>query len=191
MTNARAADERPYIIRTYDRWIIFFIVVVGGWFLFKPIFAYTVYYRGLSFERVLRMDAAEHYYKKSIALDPYIDEAWKALAELYYMRSPSDRTLYFRAVNTYKDGLSYNPHSEPLWFGLGRTYMLVGHDYSNALAALTRSYRENPRDWVAWDFAAWTSLHLGDQKLAIRYWREALRLAPNEGVRRALREHGG
>lgn len=185
------ANERPYIIRTYDRWIIFLIVVVGGWFLFKPIFAYTVYYRGLNFERALQLTTAEHYYRKSIAIDPYLDEAWKALGELYYMRAPSDRVSYAQAVTTFKEGLVFNPHSEPLWFDLGRTYMVVGHDYAYALAALTRSYRENPKDWVAWDYAAWASLRLGDEKLAVRYWRQTLKLTPNEAVRQALREHGG
>ena len=31
-------DVRPYVVRTYDRWIILVVVITVGWFLFRPIF---------------------------------------------------------------------------------------------------------------------------------------------------------
>ena len=46
-------DVRPYIIRTYDRWIILVLVLVCGYLLFRPVIAFSAYYRGLSFERML------------------------------------------------------------------------------------------------------------------------------------------
>ena len=39
----KPAEVRPYIILTYDRWIILAIVLVGGWLLFRPIFSFAVY----------------------------------------------------------------------------------------------------------------------------------------------------
>ena len=192
-SNAQAVgDERPYIIRTYDRWIILLIVVVGGWFLFKPIFAFTVFYRGVSFERGVQLQTAVHYYKKSIGLDPYLDESWIALGEIYYMRARTDPEEFRKTLDTLTEGTRYNPHSGKLWFDLGRTYMLAGKDYPRALAAFTRSYSEDPKSWLAWDWAAWSSLALGDEQLAVRYWRQALKLKPeNDAIRKALREHGG
>ena len=72
----RAVDERPYIIRTYDRWIILIIVLIAGWLLFRPLMAYTVFYRGLSFERMFRLTDAEYYYRKATKVDPKVPQGW-------------------------------------------------------------------------------------------------------------------
>src|SRR6202030_3512227 len=84
-TSMAAGDIRPYVIRTYDRWIILVVVLVVGWFLFRPMFGYAVYYRGLSFERMLNLEVAESYYAKSTRVYPYLVEPWLALSVLQGM----------------------------------------------------------------------------------------------------------
>src|SRR5579864_5978877 len=84
----QVAVGHPYIVRTYDRWIILVIVLVAGWFMFRPIFAYTTYYRGLSFERMLRFDVALHYYRKSQAIYHAIPAGWVGEGDLHYMWAP-------------------------------------------------------------------------------------------------------
>ena len=53
-------DVRPYVVRTYDRWIILVLVVVVGWLLFRSVFAVVTAYRGVTFEAALIPDTAEH-----------------------------------------------------------------------------------------------------------------------------------
>ncbi len=185
-----ATDDRPYIIKTYDRWIILVIVLVAGWFLFRPIFAYAVYYRGLSFERMIQMHTAEHYYKKSIRIYPNIADGWIGLGELYYMWAPAQHEYYQKGIDVFTQGLSANPHNSTLSFDLGRMYFRA-RDYRNAVGALLRSAHDNPQSVFAWDYAAWASLRLGQRSNATRYWHQVLRVEPrNEAARRALRRYG-
>jgi len=183
-------QERPYIIRTYDRWIILVIVLVAGWYLFRPIFAFTVYYRGLSFERMIRTSAAEHYYGKSTAIYPRIPEGWIGLGELYYMQAPSQPAAYARGIATMRRGLAYNPKSSQLAFDLGRMYFRAS-DYRNALPALLQSIADDPQRLFAWDYAAWTSLRLGRRADALRYWHQVLKIAPTDSaVLTAVKRYG-
>jgi len=170
-----AADVRPYIIRTYDRWIILVIVLVAGWFLFRPLFAFSVYYRGLSFEHMLAIPTAEHYYRKAISVDPRVPEGWLGLGTLQMMRGRSNASQYASAVDTLTRGLSYNPRSGDLAFMLCRGYYEIGKDYKNALDACQRAFENQPVNSFAWDYAGWAALHLGQRDQALQYWREALR----------------
>src|SRR5579864_8663562 len=117
----QVAVGHPYIIRTYDRWIILVIVLVAGWFLFRPIFAYTTYYRGVSFERLLQFQTALHYYRKSTRIYPRIPEGWNGQGELYLMWAPADKASYEKAIDVLNEGLNYNPAAAQLAFNLGRT----------------------------------------------------------------------
>ena len=176
-----APDERPYVIRTYDRWIILVIVLVAGWFIFRPIIAYSVYYRGVSYERLLRLHAAEHYYAKSTRVYAKIPQGWQAWGELYLMRAPSDKTAQQRAVDIFTKGMGYNPKSAPVAFDLGRAYF-IGKDYVKAREAFERSTEFAPDDMFSWDFAAWSSLKSGNMKLARKYWHEVLRIDPGNAT---------
>lgn len=176
-----AADERPYVIRTYDRWIILIVVLVGGWFLFRPIIAYSVYYRGVSYEHLLRLQTAEHYYAKSTRVYTKIPQGWQAWGELYLMRAPSEKSAQQTAVDVFVKGISYNPRFAPLAFDLGRAYF-IGKDYANARAAFERSAYYAPDDMFSWDFAAWASLKSGNVKLARKYWHQVLRIDPGNAT---------
>jgi tetratricopeptide (TPR) repeat protein len=176
-----AADERPYVIRTYDRWIILIVVLVGGWFLFRPIIAYSVYYRGVSYEHLLRLHTAEHYYAKSTRVYTKIPQGWQAWGELYLMRAPSEKSAQQTAVDVFVKGISYNPRFAPLAFDLGRAYF-IGKDYANARAAFERSAHYAPDDMFSWDFAAWASLKSGNLTLARKYWHEVLRIDPGNAT---------
>ena len=188
---AEKKDERPYIIRTYDRWLILIIVVVAGWFLFRPIFAFSVYYRGLSFERMYQLPTAEHYYIKSTHVYKRIPVGWQGWAELVMMRSPDDENQRQLALKILHEGLSYNPNSAPLWFDLGRTYYM-GKQYAEAADAFYRSAQLSPNDLFAWDLGAWSAFHAGDTPRALRYWRQVLRIDPGNAVaRRQLAHLGG
>jgi tetratricopeptide (TPR) repeat protein len=170
-----ATDVRPYIVQTYDRWIILVIVLVVGWFLFRPIFAFSVYYRGLSFEHMLRMQTAEHYYRKAIGVDPRVPEGWLGLGSLQMMRARAYPDQYSAAVDTFTRGSGYSPRNGALPFMLCRTYYEVAKDYKNALSACQRAFANAPENSFAWDYAAWAALHLGQREQALQYWREALR----------------
>ena len=170
-----AADLRPYIIKTYDRWIILIIVLVAGWFLFRPIFAFSVYYRGVSFEHLLRIKTAEHYYRKAISVDPRVPEGWIGLATLQMMRARGDRGQYPGTVDTLARGLGYSPRNGALAFMQCRNYYEIGKDYKNALDACRRAFENAPQNAFAWDYAAWAALRLGERDQALQYWREALR----------------
>jgi tetratricopeptide (TPR) repeat protein len=176
-----AADERPYVIRTYDRWIILVIVLVAGWFIFRPIIAYSVYYRGVSYERLLRLSAAEHYYAKSTRVYAKIPQGWQAWGELYLMRAPSQKSAQQTAVQVFTKGINYNPTFAPLAFDLGRSYF-IGKNYVKAREAFERSARYAPDDMFSWDFAAWSSLKSGNLKLARQYWHEVLRIDPGNAT---------
>ena len=185
-----AADQRPYIIRTYDRWIIFVIVLVAGWLLFRPIFGFTIYYRGLSFERMLQLQTAEHYYKKSTVVYPRLPEGWIGLGELYYMWTPAQPQYYAKGIAVLKEAASFNPHNAKLAFDLGRFYFRA-HDYRRALPAFLRSASDDPASVFAWDFAAWSCVHMGQRERALRYWHEVLKLEPtNAAVLRAVKTYG-
>jgi tetratricopeptide (TPR) repeat protein len=168
-------DHRPYVIRTYDRWIILVLVLVCGWLLFRPLFAFSVYYRGVSFEHMLQLPTAEHYYRKSIAVDKKIPEGWYGLGTLQMMRSRQDRAEYQNAVDTFTHGLYFNPKSGALAFSLCRLYYEIGKDYPKALGACQQAFQNDPGNRFAWDYAAWASLNLGKREQALSYWREAAR----------------
>jgi len=169
------ADVRPYIIRTYDRWIILVIVLVAGWFLFRPIFAFSVYYRGVSFEHLLHLSTAEHYYRKAISVDPQVPEGWIGLGTLQMMRAREDKGDYAGAIDTFMRGLTYSPKNGALAFLQCRNYYEIGKDYKNALDSCRRALENAPANGFAWDYAAWAALHLGERDQALQYWREALR----------------
>ena len=176
-----APDERPYVIRTYDRWIILILVLLGGWFLFRPVIAYTVYYRGVSYERLLRLKTAEHYYAKSTRVYAKIPQGWQAWGELYLMRAPSEKSAQETAVSIFTNGIGYNPKFAPLPFDLGRAYF-IGKDYIKAREAFENSARLAPDDMFSWDFAAWSSLKSGNIVLARKYWHEVLRIDPGNAT---------
>ena len=176
-----APDERPYVIRTYDRWIILVIVLLAGWFIFRPIIAYSVYYRGVSYEHMLRLPAAEHYYAKSTRVYAKIPQGWQAWGELYLMRAPSQKSAQQTAVEIFTKGMGYNPEFAPIAFDLGRSYF-IGKNYVKAREAFERSAHYAPDDMFSWDFAAWWSLKSGNVKLARQYWHEVLRIDPGNAT---------
>lgn len=181
-------DIRPYVVRTYDRWIILVLVLVIGWFIFRPLIAFTVFYRGVSYERMLNLKTAEHYYSKSTRVYAKIPQGWQAWGELYLMRAPSDPVARQTAVALFSKGMVYNPRFAPLAFDLGRTYY-VGKDFPRALGAFETSARLAPNDMFSWDFAAWSSFHGGNVPLAIKYWHEVLKIDPgNAPARRELKK---
>jgi tetratricopeptide (TPR) repeat protein len=174
----KAADVRPYVIRTYDRWIILVVVLVAGWFLFRPLFGFGVYYRGLSFERMLNLGEARYYYARSTHVYPNNVDPWLALAVLQSMDGRVKPAEYAAALSTLKDGLAYNPHSGALAFQMCRDYYEIGHDYPSAFSACARSVRDDPSNKFAWDYGAWAAHRSGDTKSAVSYWRHVLRLDP-------------
>ena len=178
-TAKTAVDVRPYVVRTYDRWIILVVVMAVGWLLFRPIFGYGVYYRGLSFERMLNLGVAESYYAKSTRVYPYLVDPWLALSVLQGMDGRVNSKNYAAALSTLKEGLSYNPRSAALSFQLCRDYYEIGRDYPSAYAACKRSVRDDPSNKFAWDYGAWAAHRSGDEKVAVTYWGHALRLDPN------------
>ncbi|HLJ82966.1 MAG TPA: tetratricopeptide repeat protein [Candidatus Eremiobacteraceae bacterium] len=171
-------DVRPYVIRTYDRWIILVIVLVVGYILFRPIFAFTAYYRGLSFERMLSIPPAMHYYQRSIDIDPNIPDGWIGLGTLYMMDGRVDKSDHDLAVSTFTRGAAANPKNGLLPFLLCRTYYEQGHDFKDALSACLESVGRDPSNKFAWDYAAWSAIQTGDPKDAIRYWTQALAIDP-------------
>jgi tetratricopeptide (TPR) repeat protein len=173
-------DVRPYIIRTYDRWIILVIVLVVGYLLFRPIFAFTAYYRGLSFERMLSIPPAMHYYQRSIDIDPNIPEGWIGLGTLYMMDGRVYKDDHDLAVSTFTQGAAANPKNGLLPFLLCRTYYEQGHHFKDALAACLESVGRDPTsNKFAWDYAAWSAIQTGDAKDAIHYWAQALLIDPH------------
>ncbi len=175
------SDERPYIVRTYDRWIILVVVLVGGWLLFRPLIAFTVYYRGVNFERVFRLTDAEYYYKKATRVDPKVPQSWHAWWELEYAKAGADRAVRQAAIDIASTGLSYSPTYAPLAFDLGRTYFM-DKQYLKARDAFLQSARYAPNDMFSWDFAAWSSLHSGDVEQARKYWHQVLRIDPGNAT---------
>jgi tetratricopeptide (TPR) repeat protein len=183
-------EIRPYIIRTYDRWIILVLVLAIGWVLFRPLFAFSVYYRGVSYERMLRLTTAERYYRRSTAVYPKIPQGWQAWGELYLMHASGNAKDADEAVKIFSQGLALNPTAQPLAFDLGRT-QYARKDFKAARVAFEESARLAPNDMFSWDFAAWSSLHSGDTPLARKYWHRVLKLDPgNEPARRALNQYG-
>ncbi|MDQ6781535.1 MAG: hypothetical protein M3Z37_10345 [Candidatus Eremiobacteraeota bacterium] len=183
-------DVRPYVIRTYDRWIILVIVMIVGWWLFRPLFAFSVYFRGLSYERMFQLSTAEHYYRKSTKVYAHIPVGWQGWGELYLMRAPADGMAAKEAVRLFSTGLDNNPTYAPLAFDLGRTYFAT-KDYRNARIAFETSARLAPRDMFSWDLAAWSSFHEGDRRLALKYWHQVLKIDPgNATARRAIAQYG-
>jgi tetratricopeptide (TPR) repeat protein len=178
-TAKTATEVRPYVVRTYDRWIILVVVMAVGWFLFRPIFGFGVYYRGLSFERMLNLGVAERYYAKSTRVYPYLVDPWLALSLLQGMDGRVNSKDYAAALSTLNEGLSYNPHSAALSFQLCRDFYEIGQDYPSAYSACARSVRDDPSNKFAWDYGAWAAHRSGDEKVAVNYWGHALRLDPN------------
>ena len=185
-------EVKPYVIRTYDRWIILVIVLVGGWLLFRPIFAVVAAYRGVTFESVLIPDTAEHYYKKAIAIDPKVADGWIHLGELYYFWSRAEPSRYELAAQTFEAGMQAVPDNAKLPFDLGRVYLLKLHEYKNAEAALRESVKRDPTNEFAWDYLAYAALKSGDRRYALACWRQVLKINPgHDSARRALQEYGG
>ena len=186
------ADVRPYIVRMYDRWIILAIILLIAWsWPARMIFAYAIYFRGDTFEKMLVLPAAEHYYKKSIAVYDKIPVGWRGLGELYFMQAPRSRVFYDKTVDTFQRGFALNPGSYILAFDLGRTYFL-GKDYRSALDAFQRAVKIAPTDREALDYAAWSAFHAGNRSLAFAYWHHIIALYPRDDtVRYILRELGG
>jgi len=172
-------DVRPYVIRTYDRWIILVIVLVVGYILFRPIFAFTAYYRGLSFERMLSIPPAMHYYQRSIDIDPNIPDGWIGLGTLYMMDGRVYKDDHDLAVSTFSRGAAANPKNAQLPFLLCRTDYEQGHHFKDALAACLESVRRDPStNKFAWDYAAWSAVQTGDATDAVHYWKQALLIDP-------------
>jgi tetratricopeptide (TPR) repeat protein len=173
-----AKDVRPYMVRTYDRWIILIVVLAVGWLLFRPLMGYSVYYRGLSFEHVLNIDEAKYYYARSTHVYPNNSDPWLALSVLQSMDGRVHAAEYKAALATLQSGLAYNPHSGALAFQMCRDYYEIGRDYPSAFSACARSVRDDPANKFAWDYGAWAALRSGDTKNAAAFWRHALRLDP-------------
>jgi tetratricopeptide (TPR) repeat protein len=170
-------DGRPYVVRTYDRWIILIIVIVAGWFLFRPVFAFSVYYRGLSFERMFQLPTALHYYIKSTKVYKRVPLGWQGWAELLMMKAPSDENVRQQALSVLNQGIESNPDYGPLWFDLGRTHF-IGKEFPQAANAFARSAQLMPNDLFSWDWAAWSAFHAGQISRAAQYWQQALRIDP-------------
>lgn len=58
-----------------------------------------------------------------------------------------------------------------------------------AIALLSKTIRENPRVWQAYQYRGQLHLQAGDAASALRDFSEAIRLAPEEAELRALRDH--
>lgn len=186
-----AQEQRPYVIRTYDRWIILVIVLVAGWFLFRPIFAVVTAYRGVTFEASLIPDTAEYYYKKAIAIDPAVPDGWIHLGELYYSFSDQNRMRYELAAATFEAGTKAAPTNARLPFDLGRTYLIKLHDYHKAEDALRVSVARDPSNEFAWDYLAYAALKNGDRPFALACWRKVLEINPgHNSARAAIRRYG-
>ena len=185
-------DVRPYVVRTYDRWIILVLVLGAGWLLFRPIFAVVTAYRGVTFEAALIPDTAEHYYKKAIAIDPGVPDGWIHLGELYYSFSYENRTRYELAAQTFEAGEKAVPNDARLPFDLGRTYLIKLHDYEKAEAALRTAVQRDPSMEFGWDYLAYAALKNGDRQFALECWRKVLQINPNhDSARRAILRYGG
>lgn len=185
-------DVRPYVVRTYDRWIILVLVLVGGWLLFRPIFAVVTAYRGVTFESALVPDTAEHYYKKAIAIDPAVPDGWVHLGELYYSFSYDNRMRYELAAQTFEAGEKAVPNDARLPFDLGRTYLIKLHDYKKAEDALRTAVQRDPSMEFGWDYLAYAALKSGDRQYALECWRKVLQINPNHAsARRAILRYGG
>lgn len=189
---ATESDSRPYVIQTYDRWIILVIVLVAGWFLFRPVFAVVTAYRGVTFEASLFPDAAEHYYRKATFIDPAVPDGWIHLGELYYYWNGGSRARFVMAAETFEAGMRACPTNARLAFDLGRTYLLKLKDYKKAEAALRESVRRDPTNEFAWDYLGYAAVKAGDRRYAIACWREVLKINPNhDSARKAIRQYGG
>lgn len=185
-------DVRPYVVRTYDRWIILVLVVVVGWLLFRPVFAVVTAYRGVTFEAALIPDTAEHYYKKAIAIDPAVPDGWIHLGELYYSFNNEGRKRYLLAAQTFAAGEKAVPNDARLPFDLGRTYLIKLHDYKKAEDALRIAVQRDPSMEFGWDYLAYAALKNGDRQYAIECWRKVLQINPNhDSARRAIERYGG
>lgn len=187
-----AKDVRPYVVRTYDRWIILVLVIVVGWLLFRPVFAVVTAYRGVTFEAALIPDTAEHYYKKAIAIDPAVPDGWIHLGELYYSFSYQDRSRYELAAQTFAAGEKAVPNDARLPFDLGRTYLIKLHQYKDAEDALRIAVQRDPSMEFGWDYLAYAALKNGDRQYALECWRKVLQINPNhDSARRAIERYGG
>jgi tetratricopeptide (TPR) repeat protein len=185
-------DTRPYIIQTYDRWIILVLVLVAGWFLFRPAFAVVCAYRGVTFEASLVPTTAEHYYRKATIIDPNVEDGWLRLGELYYFWSEGSHARDVMAAQTFAQGVQDVPSSAKLPFDLGRAYLLRLHEYPDAKAALQEAVQRDPNMEFAWDYLGYAALKSGDRTLALQAWREVLKLNPKHtSARDAIAKYGG
>lgn len=186
------AGPRPYIVSTADRWIILVLVLVAGWFLFRPVFAVVAAYRGVTFESSLIPDAAEHYYRKAIAIDSAVPDGWIHLGELFYYWNYGQRSRFLEAAQVFQDGMRAVPNNARIPFDLGRVYLIKLKDYKKAEAALREAVRRDPMDEFSWDFLGYAAAGAGDRKYALECWRHVLKLNPNhDSARKALEQYGG
>jgi tetratricopeptide (TPR) repeat protein len=186
------ADVRPYVIKTYDRWIILVIVLVAGWFLFRPVFAVVCAYRGVTFEASMAPDPAEHYYLKATKIDPAVEDGWLRLGELYYFWNGGSHERYVQAEQAFAQGTQDVPASARLPFDLGRTYLLKLGEPKQAEAALREAVQREPNYEFAWDYLGYAALRSGDRTFAIQCWREVLKINPaHDSAREAIRRYGG
>jgi tetratricopeptide (TPR) repeat protein len=191
-TGAAPVDNRPYVIKTYDRWIILVLVLVAGWFLFRPVFAVVCAYRGVTFEAALIPDTAEHYYKKAVWIDPAVEDGWVHLGELYYFWDRGDRARDEQAAQTFAAGTTDVPSSWRLPFDLGRTYLLRLDEPKLAEVALREAVQRNPNAEFAWDYLGYAAAKSGDRAFAISCWRTVLKINPAHiSARDAIRQYGG
>lgn len=187
---ARRSDE-PYVMSMLDRWLILVGVVAASLLFFKPLYGYSIYFRGVSFEESFQFAAASTYYQKATDEDAQIPEAWNARAELHLMRAGATPSEYQTAVQVFAQGIAANPGSELLRFDLCRAYYEVGHDDRGALRACRDAVRLDSGNAFAWDYAGWASIGLGDRWSAIGYWRHVLALQPHDAaIARAIARYG-
>jgi tetratricopeptide (TPR) repeat protein len=175
---ARSAGK-PYVMSLLDRWIILVIVVGASLFLCKPLYGYSIYFRGVNFEESFQFAAASQYYEKATDEYAQVPEAWDARAELHLMRGRVDPNEYRYAIDVFRRGLVANPSSAKLSFDLCRGYYEIGRDYRDALSACRSTIARDPANAFAWDLAAWSSAALGDTGQAVRYWKRAVDLKPS------------
>jgi tetratricopeptide (TPR) repeat protein len=186
------SDSKPYVINRLDRWIILVIVLVVGWFMFRPIFAVVTAYRGVTFESALFPDTAEHYYRKAIAIDKAVPDGWIHLGELFYYWNRGQTGRFRQAADIFEAGMKACPTSSKLAFDLGRTYLIKLKDYKKAEAALREAVRRDPNDEFAWDYLGYAAVNVGDRQYALECWRQVLRINPaHDSARKALQQYGG
>lgn len=182
-TRIAAAKNSPaYVVNMLDRWLILALIIGLSLAFCKPLFGYSIYFRGVSFEESFQFAAAEVYYQKAVDEYARIPEAWNALAQMHLMRARIDPAELTTALGVLHRGIAANPQDATLPFTLCRADYEVERDYGSALTACRASVALNPENPFAWDYAAWASVRLGHTSQAISYWHRVLGLVPTDGA---------